>query len=64
MKTNEKIPSKILRKDHGEDQRSDVEVDLVLGENHREKTEEDKENVLNQKQHEFGFESGIPNMDL
>ncbi len=64
MKTNEKIPSKILRKDHGEDQRSDVEVDLVLGENHREKTEEDKENVLNQKQHAFGFESGIPNMDL
>lgn len=64
MKTNEKIPSKILRKDHGEDQRSDVEVDLVLGENHREETEEDKENVLNQKQHAFGFESGIPNMDL
>ena len=64
MKTNEKIPSKILRKDHGEDQRSDVEVDLVLGENHREETEEDKENVLNQKQHAFGFESGIPNMNL
>ena len=50
-----KIPSKRLRKDHGEDQRSDVEVDLVLGENHREETEEDKENVLNQKQHEFEF---------
>ena len=63
-KQMKKIPSKILRKDHGEDQRSDVEVDLVLGENHREKTEEDKENVLNQKQHEFGFESGIPNMNL